>query len=117
MNNTRIQKIERLIQKDLGALFLCETKQLPGVLVSVTKVRMSPDLGVAKAYLSIYPSEKSEEIIENINKQKKAIRYELGLKIGKSVRRVPELIFYLDDSIDYLENIDNLLNQEKEKPN
>jgi len=115
MNNTRQQKIERLIQKDLGEMFLLETKQLPGVLVSVTKVRMSPDFGVSKAYLSIFPSERSDEILENINKQKKSIRYELGLRIGKSVRHVPELIFYLDDSIDYLENIDHLLNQDKEK--
>ena len=111
MNNTRLQKIERLIQKDLGEIFLTEAKQLPGVLVSVTKVRMSPDLGVSKVYLSIFPSEKSAEILENINKQKKVIRYELGLRIGKSVRRIPELIFYLDDSLDYLENIDHLLNQ------
>jgi len=116
MNNTRLQKIERLIQKDLGEIFLCETKQMPGVLLSVTKVRMSPDMSLSKAYLSIFPSERSDEILENINKQKKAIRYELGLRIGKSVRRIPELIFYLDDSIDYLENIDHLLNQEKEKP-
>ena len=113
MNSTRTQKIERLIQKDLGELFLAEAKQLPGVLVSVTKVRISPDLGVAKAYLSIFPSEKSNEILENVNKQKKAIRYELGIRIGQSVRRVPELIFYIDDSLDYLENIDHLLNQEK----
>ena len=113
MNNTRTQKIERLIQKDLGELFLAEAKQLPGVLVSVTKVRISPDLSVAKAYLSIFPSEKSNEILENVNKQKKAIRYELGIRIGQSVRRVPELIFYIDDSLDYLENIDHLLNQEK----
>ena len=116
MNNTRLQKIERLIQKDLGEIFLSETKHLHGVLVSVTKVRMSPDFGVSKAFLSIFPSEKSNEIMENIDKQKKSIRYELGLRIGKTVRHVPELIFYLDDSIDYLENIDHLLNQDKEKP-
>jgi len=115
MNNTRIQKIERQIQKDLGELFLYETRQLPGTLVSVTKVRMSPDLGISKVYLSIFPSEKSMEIMENINRQKKAIRYELGLRIGKQVRRIPELVFFLDDSIDYLENIDHLLNQDKEK--
>jgi ribosome-binding factor A len=115
MNNNRLPKIERQIQKDLGEIFLSETRQLHGILVSVTKVRISPDLGVAKAYLSIFPSEKSKEILENINHQKKAIRYELGLRIGKQVRKIPELIFYLDDSIDYLENIDHLLNQDKEK--
>jgi len=116
MNNTRLQKIERLIQKDLGEIFLSETKRLSGVLVSVTKVRISPDLGVSKAYLSIFPSEKSNEIMENINKHKKAIRYELGLRIGQSVRRIPELVFYLDDSIDYLKNIDHLLHQDKDIP-
>lgn len=115
MNNTRLQKFERLIQKDLGELFLTQTRQLQGVLVSVTKVRMSPDLGVAKAYLSIFPSEKGKEIMDNIHLQKKSIRYELGLRIGKQVRRIPELAFFLDDSIDYLENIDHLLNQDKEK--
>jgi len=115
MNNTRLQKIERQIQKDLGEIFLSETRQLPGVLVSVTKVHMSPDLSTSKAFLSIFPSAKSKEIMENINRQKKAIRYELGLRIGKQIRRIPELAFFLDDSIDYLENIDNLLNQDKEK--
>jgi len=115
MNNTRLQKIERQIQKDLGEIFLSETRQLPGVLVSVTKVRMSPDLSVSKAFLSIFPSGKSKDIMDNINRQKKAIRYELGLRIGKQVRRIPELAFFIDDSIDYLENIDHLLNQDKEK--
>jgi len=115
MNSTRLQKIERLIQKDLGELFLSETRQLPGTLISVTKVRMSPDFGLSKAYLSIFPSERGKEILENINHQKKTIRYELGLRIGKQVRRVPELSFYLDDSIDYLENIDHLLNRDKEQ--
>jgi ribosome-binding factor A len=80
-----------------------------GVMISVTNVRMSPDLSVSKAYLSIYPSQKGEEIIENINLNKKTIRYELGLRIGKQIRRIPELAFFLDDSIDYLENIDHLL--------
>jgi len=116
MNITRLQKIERLIQKDLGEIFLSETKQMPGVLVSVTKVRMSPDLSISKAYLSIFPSEKGKEIIENINRQKKTIRYELGVRIGKQVRRIPELAFFLDDSADYLDNIDHLLNHDKDKP-
>jgi len=115
MNNTRLQKIERLVQKDLGEIFLSETRQMPGILISVTKVRMSPDLSLSKAYLSIFPSTKGKEIIENINRQKKAIRYELGLRIGKQIRRIPELAFYLDDSIDYLENIDHLLHLDKEK--
>ncbi|MCL1938474.1 MAG: 30S ribosome-binding factor RbfA [Candidatus Azobacteroides sp.] len=109
MNDMRLQRIARLIQKDLSEIFLLQTKQMPGVMVSVTNVRMSPDLGLSKAYLSIFPSEKEKEIMEHILSNKKSIRYELGLRIGKQVRRVPELAFFLDDSIDYLENIDNLL--------
>lgn len=115
MNNTRLQKIERLVQKELGEIFLSETRQMRGILISVTKVRMSPDLSVSKAYLSIFPSEKNKEILENINHQKRAIRYELGVRIGKQIRRIPELIFFLDDSIDYLEKIDHLLNRDKEQ--
>jgi ribosome-binding factor A len=109
MDNTRLQKIERLVQKDLSEIFLLQTKQMPGVMVSVTNVRMSPDLSLAKAYLSIFPSGKSAELMENIHSGTKSIRYELGLRIGKQIRRIPELAFFLDDSIDYLENIDNLL--------
>jgi ribosome-binding factor A len=115
MEGTRLQKIERLIQKDLGEIFLLQTKQMPGVLVSVTNVRVSPDLSLSKVYLSIFPSEKGKEIFNNINQNKKSIRYELGTRIGKQVRRIPELAFFWDDSIDYLKNIDNLLLQDKEK--
>jgi ribosome-binding factor A len=109
MDTTRLQKIERLIQKDLSEIFLLQTKQMHGIMVSVTNVKMSPDLSVSKAYLSIFPSQKGKEIMENINSNKKSIRYELGSRIGKQMRRVPELVFFLDDSIDYLENIDQLL--------
>ena len=110
MESKRLQKIERLIQKDLSEIFLLQTKQLPGIMISVTKVRISPDLSLAKAYLSVFPSEKSQEMITNITANAKTIRYDLGLRIGKQVRRIPELAFFLDDSIDYLENIDRLLN-------
>jgi len=113
MDGTRLQKIERLIQKDLSEIFLLQTKQMQGIMISVTRVRMSPDLSIAKAFLSIFPSEKGSEIIDNINSNKKAIRFDLGGRIGKQVRRIPELAFYLDDSIDYLEKIDNLLYKDK----
>jgi ribosome-binding factor A len=114
MESTRLQKVERLIQKDLGEIFQSQTRLMPGVLVSVTSVRMSPDLGLAKSYLSIFPSNKGSEIMKNINNNKKAIRYELGQRIGKQVRRIPELAFFIDDSMDYLENIDNLLGISKD---
>jgi ribosome-binding factor A len=115
MEGTRLQKVERLIQKDLGEIFQMQTRQMHGVLVSVTKVRMSPDLSLAKSWLSIFPSERGQEILENINRNKKALRYDLGLRIGKQVRRIPELAFFIDDSIDYIENIDQILQKDRDR--
>lgn len=80
-----------------------------GVLVSVTRMRVSPDLSICTAYLSIFPSEKSEELIENINTNEKQIRFELGRRVRNQLRIIPELRFYLDDSLDYIDHIDELL--------
>ncbi len=109
METTRQNRISRLIQKELSLIFQSQTRQLPGVLVSVSAVRISPDLSVARAYLSIFPSERSEEICKNVNDNVKSIRYELGTKVGKQLRIIPELKFFVDDSLDYIENIDRLL--------
>jgi len=115
METTRQQKINRLIQKELGDIFLLQTKALPGVLVSVSGVRISPDLSIAKAYLSIFPSAKSKEYLDNIKANAKTIRYDLGQRLGKQLRIIPELVFFLDDSLDYLENIDRLLKNDNNK--
>jgi len=115
METKRQQKINRLIQKELSEIFLLQTKAMPGVLVSVSGVRISPDLGIAKAYLSIFPSVKGEELLDNIKSNTKAIRFELGQRVGKQLRIVPELVFFLDDSLDYLENIDRLLANDNNK--
>jgi len=80
-----------------------------GVMVSVTKVRVSPDLSICTAYLSVFPSEKGEEILKNINANEKTIRYDLGKKVRNQLRIIPELRFFIDDSLDYLERIDELL--------
>ncbi|MCD7935321.1 MAG: 30S ribosome-binding factor RbfA [Tannerellaceae bacterium] len=109
MENKRLQKIGRLLQKELGDIFLKQTKSMPGTLISVSAVRVSPDLGIAKAYLSIFPSEKGEEILKAIQANTKAIRYDLGQRVHLQLRKIPELSFYIDDSLDYIENIDNLL--------
>ncbi|MDE6309583.1 MAG: ribosome-binding factor A, partial [Muribaculaceae bacterium] len=79
--------------------------------VSVSAVKVSPDLSVAKAYLSVFPSDKGAEMLENINRNARTIRYELAQKVRFQLRKTPELSFYLDDSLDYLENIDHLLQQ------
>lgn len=109
MESTRQQKISRLIQKELSNIFLVQTKATNGILVSVSTVRVTPDLGLARAYLSIFPQDKREELIKNINENSKAIRFELGQKVRHQLRIVPELEFYIDDSLDYAERIDALL--------
>lgn len=80
-----------------------------GVMVTVTRVRVSPDLSICTAYLSIFPSEKADEIIENIHANEKTIRYELGTRVRNQLRIIPELRFFIDDSLDYIEHIDQLL--------
>ena len=109
METTRQQKIARLIQKVLSEIFRLETAKIGNVIVSVSTVRVSPDLSIAKAYLSVFPSNKGEEIVANINKNSKSIRYDLAQKVRFQLRKTPELAFYLDDSLDYIEHIDNLL--------
>lgn len=109
MEGTRLNKIGRLIQKEMSEIFLLQTKAMPGVLVSVSVVRVSPDLSVARVYLSIFPSDKSAEILEAIRLNVKAIRFDLGQRVGKQLRIIPSLTFFIDDSLDYIQNIDNLL--------
>ena len=92
MESTRLQKIERLLQKELSDIFQKQTQGMHGVLVSVSVVRVSPDLSVARAYLSIFPSDKSQELLEAIRSNTKAIRFDLGQRIRLQVRKIPELI-------------------------
>ena len=80
-----------------------------GVLVSVSAVRISPDMSIARAYLSIFPSERAEEIIKNINENTKSIRFEIGTRVRHQLRIIPEFKFFIDDSLDYIEKIDSLL--------
>jgi len=109
LETTRQNKIARLIQKDLSNIFQAQTRQTRGILISVSVVRISPDLSVARAYLSIFPSEKAAEILENINAHASQIRYELGTLERHQLRIIPELKFFIDDSLDYVDNIDRLL--------
>lgn len=109
MDTTRQQKISRLIQKELSDIFQKQTACLHGVLVSVSAVRISPDLSVCRGYLSIFPSERSAEILENINGNVRELRYELGRRLRYQLRIIPELKFFIDDSLDYIDHIDELL--------
>ncbi len=110
MESTRQKKVSRLLQKEMSEIFIKEAKNLTlGAMVSVSKVRISPDLGNAKIYISIFPSDKKEDIFSEINNHNSLIRRNLGLRVGKQLRVVPELQFYIDDSLDYIDNIDRLL--------
>ncbi len=109
MEGKRIAKISRLVQKELSEIFRRQTAAMGNVLVTVSTVRVSPDLSIAKAYLSIFPPEKSTEILENIRTQSKTVRYELAQSVKSVLRKCPDLQFYLDDSLDYIDNIDRLL--------
>ncbi|MDR0573196.1 MAG: 30S ribosome-binding factor RbfA [Tannerella sp.] len=109
MGGTRLNKIGRLLQKELSELFRKQTAMMHGTLITVSAVRVSPDLAVAKVYLSIFPSEKGKELLGTIEKNKKSLRYDLGQIVRTQLRIIPELVFYLDDSLDYVENIDKLL--------
>ena len=109
MQETRQAKISRLLQKELAQIFQSQTRMMHGMMVSVTRVKISPDLSVCTAYLSVFPSEKAEEIVANVNANMKTIRYELGQRIRNQVRIIPELRFSIDDSLDYIDHIDELL--------
>ena len=109
MQETRQNKIARLLQKELSVIFQQQTRAMRGVMVSVTRTKISPDLSVCTAYLSVFPSERGEEIIKNINANDKSIRYELGTRVRHQLRIIPELRFFIDDSLDYIDRIDELL--------
>jgi len=109
MQETRQNKIARLLQKELSLIFQQQTRAIHGVMISVTRTKISPDLSICTAYLSVFPSEKGEEILTNINANSKQIRYELGTRVRNQMRIIPELRFFIDDSLDYIEHIDELL--------
>ncbi len=115
MENKRMAKIQRMLQKELSEIFRRQTAALGGVMVSVSAVKVSPDLSIARVYLSIFPSQNSHEILENIKTQSKTVRYELAARVKEILRKCPELHFYLDDSLDYIENIDRLLAADKKE--
>ncbi len=111
METTRQNKISRLVQKELGEIFRLQTQGMRGVIVSVSACRVSPDLSVCRVYLSVFPSERAEELVSNITANQKQVRYELGKRVRFQLRIIPELKFFVDDSLDYAEHIDQLLKE------
>ncbi len=113
MDSTRQKKISRLLQKEMAEMFQRELKELLlGTMLSVTNARVSSDLSVCKFYISVFPDAKANEVLEHIDANKPKIRFALGKRVGKQLRIIPELSFFIDDSLGYLENIDRLLDEE-----
>jgi len=101
-----------MIQKELALIFQHESQTLfQGKMISVTVVHVTPDLAQAKVFLSFFPSDNSDEFFENLNKKNKYIRHEMSKKIRHQVKSIPELVFFVDDSLDYADNIENLLKE------
>lgn len=110
METTRQEKIGRLIQKELSILFNRELAHFGmGAMLTITKAKITSDLGLAKIYVSLLAAKDKKAVIDHLNKNEKEIRFTFGKVIGKQLRIVPHLRFYEDDSLDYYENIDSLL--------
>ncbi len=110
MTTTRQNKVSRLIQKELGDIFQKQGNNLyHGAMITVTVVRITADLSQAKVYLSLFPPAKKDEIFTAVNEKNKAVRHELAKRVKNQLRIIPELKFFIDDSLDYMEKIDTLL--------
>lgn len=108
----RQQKIARQIQSDMAEIFQRDGKPCTlGTLVTVTAVRVSPDFGYAKIYVSVFPFERGEEVLKAIEEKNWFLRRELGRRVKNQLKVVPELQFFLDDSLEYIENIEEALNR------
>lgn len=117
MESTRQKKIARLLERDFGEIFQRLGKDhFPGALLSVTKVRVTPDLGIARVYISMFPVKDKNELLYWVRDNSAAIRNDLAQRVRHQLRIVPDLEFYVDDSLDYQENIDRLLRGEGENP-
>jgi|TARA_B110000914_G_scaffold73248_1_gene64195 ribosome-binding factor A len=111
METTRQKKIAGILQKDLIAILqrLLKDSLKSSILASVTKVKISPDLSVSKIYVSIFPVKYCDEVFALIMQNKSAIRNSLGMLVRNQIRRVPELSFYLDDSLEYIDKVESAL--------
>ena len=110
IESTRQLKVAKEIQKVMAEVIRSKgMAAFGGALVSVSGVKVSPDLSIAKIYVSVFPSEKAEAVMAVLDENARALRGELGAKVGKQLRIVPEISFYLDSSLDYVEHIEELL--------
>ncbi len=111
--STRQQKVSKQIQRDIAEIFQREAAPVvKGILITVTAVRVSPDLSYAKIYVSIFPFERHTEVMKSLKENNWLIRKALGTRIKSQLKVVPEIDFFLDDSLEYIEGIDRAINQE-----
>ncbi len=111
METNRQKKISRLLQKDLGEIIQIEGRGwFPGAMITVTQVKVTSDLSIARVYVSIF-GKPAAEVIRQIEMHGKEVRKHLGIRVRNQLRQIPELRFYVDDSLDYIENIENLLKE------
>ena len=118
MESQRQKRISNLIQKDISNIIqtFFREKTRSNFLVSITKVKVSQDLSLSKIYLSVFPSINNTNVLEILNKNKFDIKKKLSFLIKNQLRIIPEISFYIDDSLDYIDNIDKALKGEGNNP-
>ncbi|MBG7629941.1 MAG: 30S ribosome-binding factor RbfA [Bacteroidetes bacterium] len=117
METNRQKKIAGVLQKDLAEVLQHAAQDgMKGVIISVTKVNVTSDLSQAKVFLSVFPQLKREIILKGVQENTATIRYELAKRTREQLRRMPNLLFYIDDSLDYIEDIDNALSGKNDNP-
>lgn len=110
MDSTRQMKVNELLRREMSGIFQLKGRSLFGPeLISITEVRISPDLSIARVYLSIFPPNNKAAIMKAVSEQNATLRYELGNRVRNQLRKIPELHFFLDDTLDQLDRIDSLL--------
>lgn len=114
METNRQKKFDGLIQRDLAEVLQNHLRDagITGMLISVSKVQVTSDLSQAKAYLSIFPTNKAEELLAELNNLKPQIKHELAQRTKNQLRRMPNLLFFIDDSLDYIEKIEKSIKGE-----
>ena len=112
MDSIRLNKVSRLVQKELAEIFQLQARKLGGkVMITVTEVKVTKDLSFARVYLSLFGVDDKDALIETIKGMHQEIRRELGFRLKNQLRTIPAMEFFNDDSLDYIEKIDNLLKQ------
>lgn len=112
METKRQSRVSKQIQKDIGEIFQREMNHLSGgAMITVTKVNVTGDLSIAKVYLSLFATKDKKVLMDTIREHSSEVRFHLGNRLKNQLKKIPELHFYLDDSLDYIENIDNLLHE------